>query len=283
MLHRLQSGHGDSVTIYPGNATQNYRRVQMTKSGSRGHEPNFQTPKNLDELKARWLNGEVFSLYFFYGHEQHGDAIDSSCLSQWFRREFVIDGISYPTAEHWMMAEKARTFNDPEALGRILTCYSPKEAKALGRSVRNFDEEVWNRIRLDIVERGNEAKFSQNQELKEFLISTADSAKEEYSMPPKEPYGMVAEKTPEYWIGSRNGAEASEAPEALETQEETISIPINRPKASSQSILVEAAGRDRIWGIGLGKNNPKSTNPLTWRGLNLLGFALTSVRERIQR
>jgi predicted NAD-dependent protein-ADP-ribosyltransferase YbiA (DUF1768 family) len=49
-----------------------------------------------------------------------------------------------------------------------------------------------------------------------------------------------------------------------------------------KSILVEAAGRDRIWGIGLGKDNPKSKDPFSWRGLNLLGFALTIVRNEMR-
>lgn len=51
--------------------------------------------------------------------------------------------------------------------------------------------------------------------------------------------------------------------------------------AGSIVILVEAAGRDMIWGIGLGQNNPKAQSPMTWRGRNLLGFALAVVRERL--
>ena len=44
-------------------------------------------------------------------------------------------------------------------------------------------------------------------------------------------------------------------------------------------ILVEASPRDRIWGIGMGRSNPDAENPLKWKGTNLLGFALTEVRD----
>lgn len=46
-------------------------------------------------------------------------------------------------------------------------------------------------------------------------------------------------------------------------------------------ILVEASPRDRIWGIGMGKSNPEVENPMKWRGKNLLGFALTEVRDEL--
>lgn len=46
-------------------------------------------------------------------------------------------------------------------------------------------------------------------------------------------------------------------------------------------VLVEASPRDRIWGIGMGKNNENAENPLMWRGQNLLGFALMEAREKL--
>lgn len=45
------------------------------------------------------------------------------------------------------------------------------------------------------------------------------------------------------------------------------------------SVFVEASPYDRIWGIGLGVNNPDSLNPSKWRGKNLLGQILSEVRK----
>ncbi len=46
-------------------------------------------------------------------------------LSQWWESAFEIGGICYPTAEHYMMAEKARLFGDDAILPEILEAPSP--------------------------------------------------------------------------------------------------------------------------------------------------------------
>ena len=52
---------------------------------------------------------------------------------------------------------------------------------------------------------------------------------------------------------------------------------------TGDKILVEASPRDRIWGIGMGRNNENAGNPAAWKGKNLLGFALMEVRDELRR
>ena len=88
--------------------------------------------------------------------------------------EFDVDGVTYATAEHFMMAEKARLFDDDEALDDILAAKSPAEAKAGGRRVRGFTDELWCDHREDIVYRASIAKFGSHEELRSYLVGTGD-------------------------------------------------------------------------------------------------------------
>lgn len=51
--------------------------------------------------------------------------------------------------------------------------------------------------------------------------------------------------------------------------------------ATSNSILAECAVKDRIWGIGLSLEDSKRFDRTKWRGLNLLGYTLMMVRDRM--
>jgi ribA/ribD-fused uncharacterized protein len=94
------------------------------------------------------------------------------CFSQWYPSQFTVDNITYLTAEHWMMAEKARLFGDFEIANKIINTEKPALVKDFGRQIRNFNEQKWVDNRYKIVVKGNYHKFIQNQELKEFLLST---------------------------------------------------------------------------------------------------------------
>ncbi|GHC48462.1 NADAR family protein [Roseibacillus persicicus] len=130
-----------------------------------------QLPLTWSDLVGRF-EVEDFKYLFFWGHSAQEGSITKACLSQWYPASFQVSGINYPSTEHFMMAEKARLFNDEPIRQRILSCQSPAEAKKLGRQIANFDEQVWQQNRFKIVVTGNVAKFSQNQKLGDFLKQT---------------------------------------------------------------------------------------------------------------
>ena len=177
---------------------------------------------NIDRLKQLYNAGETFKYLFFWGHTPLKDQKTGPfCFSQWYPAAFVVNGITYPTAEHWMMAEKARLFDDIEIAQKIISCTNPGEVKKLGRQIKGFNEEIWTENRFEIVVTGNLHKFTQHKEFKEYLLNT------------------------------------------------------------NERVIVEASPVDNIWGIGLAKDSKEIENPNTWKGLNLLGFALMEVRDRI--
>lgn len=94
---------------------------------------------------------------------------------QWTASPFEISGIKYNCAEQYMMAEKARLFGDRVTEQQILDTGSPEQQKKLGQSIGDFDSSVWAKYRLDVVIRGNIAKFRQNPEFKKALYETGDS------------------------------------------------------------------------------------------------------------
>lgn len=128
-----------------------------------------------ERLAAHLASGGTADFLFFWGHTpKRADAVDAACLSQWFPRGFTLDAVRYRTAEHWMMAEKARLFRDEAALGRILAAETPADAKKIGREVRGFDGAVWGAARSEAVVRGNVAKFGEHADLGAFLRATGD-------------------------------------------------------------------------------------------------------------
>lgn len=78
----------------------------------------------------------------------------------------------FPTAEKFMMMSKAVLFNDDCVFEKMAKTRSPADDKKLGREVKGFDEDIWNRYSQDIVKIGNYLKFSQSEDLKQKIIAT---------------------------------------------------------------------------------------------------------------
>ncbi|WP_461534983.1 NADAR family protein [Spongorhabdus nitratireducens] len=179
-------------------------------------------PRSIESLCDYLKTCHQVEYVFFWGHRNNGQAVSKSCFSQWYPASFEEQGRTFETAEHYMMHHKALLFNDESAAAEALVATTPAAAKAAGRKVRGFIDERWEAHRFEIVVQANLNKFSQNAELRDFLLATGDD------------------------------------------------------------ILVEASPVDRIWGIGLDQHDEACRQPELWRGLNLLGFALMEVRDRIK-
>jgi ribA/ribD-fused uncharacterized protein len=129
--------------------------------------------EHLAAVLAAEADGEAIDFLFFWGHQPRPEGtIGPGCLSQWWPAPFTDDGVTYATAEHWMMAAKARLFDDEQGLAAGLAAASPKDAKAAGRAVRGYSDQTWAAARFDLVIAGNLAKFRQNPDLAAFLSAT---------------------------------------------------------------------------------------------------------------
>jgi len=128
---------------------------------------------DVEGLRQAVAAGRQVELLLFWGHT--GTGLGKHVLSQWWPARFTLDGATYATAEHYMMAEKARLFGDAEARAAILAAATPAEAKALGRRVRGFEEAAWAARRFAIAVAGNAAKFGQNRELGGWLAATGEA------------------------------------------------------------------------------------------------------------
>lgn len=131
--------------------------------------------RDWESLKLAVAGGLQPKYVFFWGHRPQKDgSVGKGCFSQWWPSSFELEGVTYASAEHYMMAEKARLFGDEATRQAILKAASPAEAKKLGAQAFGFVEEIWLQHRYQIVVRGNLARFTQNSEIGEFLRRTGE-------------------------------------------------------------------------------------------------------------
>ena len=73
-----------------------------------------------------------------------------------------------------MMYHKAKIFKDEKIAKEIMSIKDVKKIKALGRKVKNFDSNIWDKYKFNIIVNGNYLKFSQNKFFQDELLLYKD-------------------------------------------------------------------------------------------------------------
>ena len=82
---------------------------------------------------------------FFRPDKRYGE------FSNWYKRDFIVDGTTYNCMEQYMMDQKALLFDDTYVHTMIMRSTEPTEMKAWGRKVRDFDQDIWDEEKYDII------------------------------------------------------------------------------------------------------------------------------------
>ena len=149
---------------------------RLGKSAKADEEAKVQSPEEAEAAKP---------VFFFMGNESLGEY---KFLSNMYVAPFEIDGITYPTVEHYFQWSKAKLFKDEEIATKILTppkgkpYTEAKSVKAYGRKVKNFDGTQWDGLapgrgfKDEVMQKALRAKFThpKNTEMLEKLLATKD-------------------------------------------------------------------------------------------------------------
>lgn len=96
-------------------------------------------------------------------------------LSNWHESPFILDNIKFNCGEQYMMYSKAKLFNDNIIAERILLTKNPKIQKSLGRQIKNFNNEIWDKECQNIMIKGLKVKFIQNPKCLDILYEVRNT------------------------------------------------------------------------------------------------------------
>lgn len=120
---------------------------------------------NVKEVIRKYNDGEQLKFEIFY----EGD------FSQFEKSNFIIKNIEYFCVEHYLLVNRARLFKDKEMLEKIMESKSIRQAKLFGKKIRNFNQEEWDKHKLNMSYVANLCKFQQDEVLKFKLLETENS------------------------------------------------------------------------------------------------------------
>jgi ribA/ribD-fused uncharacterized protein len=103
------------------------------------------------------------AIEFYSTRDEYGE------FSNFAAFPFRLDGVLWPTSEHYFQAQK---FDDEVYRERIREASSPMIAARLGRSRKIKIRADWESAKIDVMRRAVRAKFNSHDELRSLLLST---------------------------------------------------------------------------------------------------------------
>ncbi len=93
------------------------------------------------------------------------------CLSNFSPHGFELDGLWWPTSEHYFQAQK---FVGTEHLEEIRLAKTPDDAAKMGRERSRPLRKDWEEVKDDVMERGLLCKFQTHKDIGQILLDTGD-------------------------------------------------------------------------------------------------------------
>lgn len=88
------------------------------------------------------------------------------------KHPITIDGVKWPTTEHYFQAMKFKGTGHVEAVRRAS---KPMEAANMGRDRSRPLRKDWEQVKDDVMREAVRAKFTQHEDCKSMLLSTGDA------------------------------------------------------------------------------------------------------------
>ncbi|MBD2294548.1 NADAR family protein [Anabaena sphaerica FACHB-251] len=134
------------------------------------------------------------TIYFYKVWQPYG------CFSNFSLHPIEIEGVYWPTVEHYYQAQKFVGSDDAVIIPLIHAAPTPDEAAALGRCSTRKLRPDWEIVKIDVMRAAVLKKFLTHPEIREVLLVTGDEVLVENS-PTDYFWGCGADKTGQNHLG----------------------------------------------------------------------------------
>jgi ribA/ribD-fused uncharacterized protein len=171
---------------------EEHKQKNLRKKKDEEEEKEEEEEEEEEEDSIGSEDGECYSsdeeekvIRFYREDDKYG------CFSNYSRHSVVIDGVTWPTTEHYFQAQK---FAGTPIEEKVRRAESPNAAKKMGNNRRNPLRKDWEDVKLQVMEKALIAKFQQHEDLCRILLATGNAILVEHT------------KNDSYWADGGDGS-----------------------------------------------------------------------------